>query len=467
MERTPRRTLLLIALVALAHAALFIVYQRPDWNVEAAWDDQVGYRRLGHVLATTGTFTRYPGEQPFVPETIRTPMYPLFVAGIYRIAGESHTAVAAGQAVLFALMTLVVYAMTARLSTTRVALVAALFVALFPPIPYYGALVLTETLCTFFVTLGMWTAVRAIQDRRPLDYILTGVFIGLATLTQPRFAMFPIAIAGCVALVALRQRDWRPVLPWGLTLVVFALVLAPWLAYNLIYVHRLTLSPAGGLGRATWEASWQGTWPGRVQADLTRLVEAHVNDDDATLDMLVRQFASERALPAEPMITYAHQWRDIRRIWDTPTDPRERAVKRIEADEEYWRAGLANIARNRLGHLLRRATVGAFVLWAAEIPIRYTNINSMPRLVIRGIWLVQVGLLLLAVIGLVMLAHRRGALVAAPLAALFVYITAVHLPMLAEARYSLQAKPVMVALVAIALAEILHRALPQTGDYLP
>ena len=65
MDTTPRRMLLLIALVALAHAAFFAIYQRPDWNVE--WDDQVGYQRLGHVLATTGTFTRYPGVQPFVP----------------------------------------------------------------------------------------------------------------------------------------------------------------------------------------------------------------------------------------------------------------------------------------------------------------------------------------------------------------------------------------------------------------
>ena len=457
--------LLVIALVALAHAALFSVYQRPDWDV--AWDDQVGYQRLGHVLATTGTFTRYPGEQPFVPETIRTPMYPMFVATVYKIAGESHAAVAAAQAVLFALMALVVYAMTARLATPRVALAAAWFVALFPPIPYYGALVLSDVVCTFFVTLGMWMAVRAVQDQRPLDYILTGAFIGLATLTQPRFAMLPIALAACVSLVALRERNWRAIGRWALTLTVFALVLAPWLAYNQIYVHRLTLSPAGGLGRATWEASWQGTWPGRVQADLTRLVEEHVIDDDATLDRLVTQFAGERMLPPEPMITYAHQWRDIRRIWDTPTDPRERAVKRIEADEEYWRAGVANIARNRVAHALRRVTVGAFVVWAAEIPIRYTDINAMPRLVIRTLWLVQVGLLLLAIVGLVMLVHRRGPMSAAPLAALFAYITAVHLPMLAEARYSLPAKPVVVALVAIAIAEILHRALPQTGDYLP
>jgi 4-amino-4-deoxy-L-arabinose transferase-like glycosyltransferase len=465
MEPAPRRALLIIAFVAMAHAALFAVYQRPDWATE--WDDQVGYQRLGHVLATTGKFTKYPDAEPFVPETIRTPVYPLFVAAIYRVLGESHTAVAAVQAALFALLTLVVYALTARLATRRVALTAAWFTALFPPFPYYAALVLTELLCTVLVTLGIWTAVRAIQDGRWSDYALTGICIGLATLTRPTYAMLPVAIVGCIAVIAAARRDWHIVAPWGWTLGAFALVLAPWLAYNSVYFHRLTLSPAGGIGRATWEASWQGTWSGRVQADLTRLVEGHVDDDDATLDRLVATFAAERGLPVDPMLTYVHQWRDIRRIWNTPTDPRVRADERIVADGEYLRVGLANIARDRVGHLVRRVTTGTFVLWAAEIPIRYSDINRVPRLIIRGIWLVQAGIFALALIGVVMVAHRRGTLVATPLAVLLVYITAVHLPMLAEARYSLPAKPVVLALAAIALAELLHRMLPQTGDYLP
>jgi 4-amino-4-deoxy-L-arabinose transferase-like glycosyltransferase len=462
----PYRTLLVIALVALAHAAVFTWYQRPDWE-SSAWSDQVGYERLGHALATTGTFTRNPDVQPFIPETLRTPMYPLFIAAIYRIAGESRTAIAMGQAILFAALTLVVYAMTAWLATERVALAAAWFTALFSPIPYYGALALTDVLCTFLVTLTVWASVRAVADRRRRDYILTGLFAGLATLTRPTFALLPFAIIASVALVAAVRREWRTVMPWIWTLAVYALVLSPWLAYNVVYVHRLTLTPAGGVGRATWEASWQGTWSGGVQADLTRLVADHMSDDDAALDARVRQFAAERNLPAEPMIEYVHQWRDIRLIWDTPTDPRERATKRIEADDRYWSVGVANIARAPANYVTRRLTVGAFVLWAGEIPIRYTSINSVRRIYIRAMWLVQAGLFALAIIGLVMFWHRRGLLAAAPLAALVVYVTVVHLPMLAEARYSLPAKPTLLALVAIALAEIMHRALPQTGDYLP
>ena len=80
-----RSALLIICLVALAHGAAYIVYLQPDWD--RSWSDQAGYKRLGAVLAETGRFTRYPDYRVFVPEVIRTPGYPAFVAVVYRVAG--------------------------------------------------------------------------------------------------------------------------------------------------------------------------------------------------------------------------------------------------------------------------------------------------------------------------------------------------------------------------------------------
>ncbi len=463
MNIDSQRLLLAIVVLALLHAAFFILYQRPDWQTE--WDDQVGYQRLGHAIAATGTFTRYPGVQPFVPETIRTPGYPLVVAATYRVFGEHHMAVAGVQAAMFAGICVLVFAITARLATPRVALGAAMLTALYPPIPYYGALVLTEVFTTLLVTLALWTALRAIQDRDRGSFIATGLLLGLAALTRPTFALFPVALVLVVAAAAAVRGEWNRLPRWGWTIAAFAIVLSPWLLYNVTYVHRLTISPAGGIGRATWEASWQGTWPGRVQAALTTMAEA--TPGPAALEEAVNRFAATNSLPAAPMIAYVHQWRDIRTIWDSPTDPRERAVKRIAADEEYWRVGLENIKRDRIGHVLRRITVGSLVLWIAEIPIRYSHINSVRPIIIRAIWLAQAGLLGLALLGLFILTRRGRLFEVAPLAAVLVYITAIHLPMLAEARYSLPAKPAVLVLATIALAELAHRVLPQTGDYLP
>src|SRR5437763_10020851 len=97
---TASRALAFICLIAALHGLFFIWYQRPDWTTQ--WPDQDGYRRLGEVLATTGKFTRVPDAPQFVPEVIRTPAYPLFVATIYKVAGIRQMPVALAQTGLFA-----------------------------------------------------------------------------------------------------------------------------------------------------------------------------------------------------------------------------------------------------------------------------------------------------------------------------------------------------------------------------
>ena len=131
------------------HGLFFIWYQRPDWSTQ--WSDQDGYRRLGQVLAETGTFTRFPEAERFVPEVIRTPMYPIFVATIYRLFGTQQLAVALSQTLLFVAICSIAFAV-ARLIAPSAAGISALAVALFPPIPYFAALIMTEVWTTFWFT---------------------------------------------------------------------------------------------------------------------------------------------------------------------------------------------------------------------------------------------------------------------------------------------------------------------------
>ena len=63
---------------------------------------------LAHGLVASGQFTRYPESETFVPEAIRTPGYPMFVAAVLSVFGESHVAVAMIQALLFAALCVVV-----------------------------------------------------------------------------------------------------------------------------------------------------------------------------------------------------------------------------------------------------------------------------------------------------------------------------------------------------------------------
>jgi hypothetical protein len=445
-----RRPLLVISLVALAHAALYIVYQQGEWRSGEAWTDQGGYQRLGASLATTGQFTRYADADAFVPEVIRTPGYPAFVAAVYRVFGVGNDlAVAIAQAFVFALICLMVFAIARRAAGERSALAGAAMTALYSPLPYFGSLILTELWTAFMATAAILVCLRAVQQGRTVDYVLAGMLFTATTVVRPAFVLMPFFFAIAVPLLVRRQRSAAALKNWAALAVAAAIALLPWLAYNYINLGQVTLSPAGGVGRGLWEGSWQGRWRGRIQAELTKLAETTADRDE--LHRRVVDTANAAGLPAEPMLEYVNQWRDVRLIWDTPTDPMERARARVAADREYLRHALDNIRKDPLGHARRRLTVGTFVLWAADVPVRYGDINRLPALAIRAMWLIQALVLLLALAGAVKLARSGRWTEAVILSLPIIYVTGVHLPLLCEARQSLPVKPVVLALAGIAL----------------
>jgi Dolichyl-phosphate-mannose-protein mannosyltransferase len=455
---TFRRSLWIVCLVATLNGLFFIWYQRPDWST--LWTDQDGYRRLGQVLATTGKFTRFPDAPVFVPEVLRTPLYPLFVALLYRLFGVHQLPVALAQTVLFALTCIVVYAMTRRVASERVAIGAAAATALFPAIPYFGALVMTEVLTTLLFTVSMWLALSALRERGLPRFVWLGVLLALTTLSRPVFVLFPFALAAVwiVVFPLLRVRARPRLAQWSAMLAAFALTMAPWFAYNYVTLGRFTLSPAGGVGRGLWEGSWQATWSGRTQNELTHLADDI--DDRGELDRRVTAVAERERLPAGPMLEYVHQWEDIRLIWTEPTEPLERAIARVKADDEYRRVGIDNIRRDAPAHLIKRLARGLFILWAGEIPFRYSDINSLSTMTIRICWALQAAILLIALAGGYALCRSGRMAEGLVLLAPILYISAVHFPLLTEARQSLPAQPTVLVLAAIGAVWLIGHSLP-------
>ena len=205
-----RRSLFVVCLVALAHAALYIVYQAPDREAMVNWSDQRGYQRLAESLATTGQFTRYAGTDTFAPEVIRTPGYPAFVAVVYKLFGVgNNTAVAVAQAVVFAAICLLVFALAQRASDTRTALIAAALTACYSPLPYFGALVLTELWTAFVLTAALVVCLRAAQQGPIRSFVVAGGLFSAATLVRPAFVLLPFFIAIAMPALVRSQRFRR------------------------------------------------------------------------------------------------------------------------------------------------------------------------------------------------------------------------------------------------------------------
>lgn len=461
----PNRRLVLgaIVLVALAQAAFFIGYQQPDWG--SAWTDQGGYQMLARGIIRTGEFTRYADAPEFVAEALRTPGYPLFVAAVYTLFGDSHMAVAVVQAAVFAALCLLAYLIGLEVATERVALTAAAATALYPMFPYFGALVLTELWTTLVLTAGMYCCMVALRTRTPAWWIAAGLLIGWTALTRPGFFLLPLFLLAPAILDIYRAAAWRRRLTgWLLLFAAFAVVMGPWFAYNYRHFGVLTLSAAGDLGRPIWEASWQGRWNGRTQAALTRIADQ--TDSDAEMAAQVTQLAGDVGLDPAPMLEYVRQWRTIRQIWTTPTEPEARVKARIESTREYRRVGFQNIAQDPAAYLKHRLVRALPVLWIGDVPIRYSDIDATSPWIVRGFWGVQAVIALLAAAGLWQLWRRQGAVMAVLMATPLLYVTAVHVPILAEARQSLPAKPLLLVLAAVGLVALWprpHVISPGTG----
>jgi 4-amino-4-deoxy-L-arabinose transferase-like glycosyltransferase len=456
VSRTSARTLIVV--IALAHATLYIPYQSRDWRT--GWTDQAGYERLGAALAHTGRFTRYPDQAQYVPDVLRTPGYPVFVAAVNRTIGEGRLPVACAQAAVFAAICLLVYATARLVENDRTAFAAGLATALYPPLPYFGALTLTEVFTTFVVTAGVYLWLRALRHGTGWA-VAAGVVLGWAALTRPSFQYLPVAFVLFACLIAPRSggAGRRSVV----LLVAFAATITPWVVHNVIYFNAISIAPpAAGIGRTLWEGNWQTVWPGRVEAQLTHLAEA--TWDRTVLDEEVRAYAASERLDPELMLRYVHEWQDMRRMWDDPQEPVERTAARARADREYRRLAIDNIRRDPARHIWRRLTTGVLLLWITEIPVRHSDINALPPIVIRLIWFLQALLMLAALAGVAILWRRGARAEAAAFGALLTYVTAVHAVLFSEARYALPAKPMVVLLATVAVSQFFRRGIPSQSS---
>ena len=157
-----------------------------------------------------------------------------------------------------------------RAASRRIAIAvgAAAATALFPPIPYFGALVMTEVLDDAAVhALDVAGALGARQDRRVGRFVWLGVLLGADDAEPAGLRAVSVRARRPSASSCCRSFRVRPrprVAQWASCSRPSPLTMLPWFTYNYVTLGRFTLSPAGGVGRGLWEGSWQATWSGRA-----------------------------------------------------------------------------------------------------------------------------------------------------------------------------------------------------------
>lgn len=230
-----RRLLFAAALVGLlARAAFAFLY----WVDQPLTVDQVEYLLLAE-RATQGEGLTYPpGER----RLMRSPGYPLFLAAV-RLVSTEQAAIRAVQCLLGAFAVLQVAAIGLRLAGERAAVAAAWLAALYPPLVFEPAYVLSEVLYTVLALACVTAACDALETadprRRGRSVVGAGVLGGAVLLVRPEFALF----VGLMGLVLLIRRHLPAAVLLGVTATA---VVLPWPAYNILAHDRVILMSSRG-----------------------------------------------------------------------------------------------------------------------------------------------------------------------------------------------------------------------------
>lgn len=243
------------------------------------------------------------------------PLHPLLIGAAFGLFGRGMALARLVVVLQGALTTCVVFALTARLSTRRVALVAAGLHIFYPSFLAYAHLLWSETTYVLACLSALYFAVRAVDADRPGRQVLlaglSGACLGLAGLTRAAVLPLLIVVPAWLAWKTAkpRQRLVLPVVGFGMSV----LVLSPWLATLHAREQRLVLlSTTAGYNLYLGNNPWIGEEHNRPK--IRAALNAHMRERGVSRDEAGRALALAY-IREDPGGFVWRSWRHARALW--------------------------------------------------------------------------------------------------------------------------------------------------------
>ncbi|MCH7663233.1 MAG: glycosyltransferase family 39 protein [Chloroflexi bacterium] len=168
-----------ILIILLRFSIVSLIYAQPDRALDP---DSDFYLILAEeILEGNG----YQGNSSPAIELFRTPGYPLFIAAVFLVFGESIGNISFVQLGISALTGLLLYKLLLD-KTSEVTAKIGLILFLFEPTTILWSLaIMTETLFTFFVTLAIFLLLKWTNQKKHSQLVIIGIIIGIATYIRP------------------------------------------------------------------------------------------------------------------------------------------------------------------------------------------------------------------------------------------------------------------------------------------
>jgi 4-amino-4-deoxy-L-arabinose transferase-like glycosyltransferase len=224
-------TAAILVLLLTVAVRLFLIWRQHDPPLQ---EDAVAYDTLGRHLATGQGYTfppslLYPWQQAAgknLPTTRRSPLYPVMLSIGYRL-GLGHDGIRVFQAFLAALTLWLVYRIALEVGVSERAAILAMLPMVFYPAFLTSTLnLITEALFLPCVAASALWFLKGLRTSHRRDFILSGIALGLASLTRPITFLLPLA------LLPFAFRSRRAITGWFLVVLLMAVTVSPWVIRN-------------------------------------------------------------------------------------------------------------------------------------------------------------------------------------------------------------------------------------------
>jgi 4-amino-4-deoxy-L-arabinose transferase-like glycosyltransferase len=230
----PHRALLAILAIGLVVRLALLAASTP---LTLRIVDEQHYATLAaNVLGGDG-FAWGPGQ----PTSMRPPLYPFFVALVWRVWGSESLQAIRGVQILLSLLTVAgVYVLGLRLFNRHAGVAAACILCLYPSFLFAGVLLLTEVLFAFLLVMLALLYHGLLRRPTAATAAGVGVTLGLAALTRSVLWPFPVVLAPLLCL-SVRTTMTRRLALGACFAVGYLCIVMPWAARNIRLQHTFTV----------------------------------------------------------------------------------------------------------------------------------------------------------------------------------------------------------------------------------
>ena len=275
MSNRKQFVLLCGAIFLVALGVRFLTWQdnyRDIWKVQTSVSD--GYKDSARQLLS-GDFKTFVSD---INHFGHPPGYPILLAAIFKVAGESNTAIHVVQILFDAIAVVLFFLIALELAPFAVAVIAGLLAAISPQFAYFTLLLLPDSLVIVPILAATYFLIRARRKPRLINFLMAGALIGVSCWLRANSLLLPIFLAATAALLVQRDKSLRAA---AAVLTGTVLMIAPITIKNAIVYKRFvplslgagqTLAegiadydkanrfniPATDLGLMRQEAEWYG-----------------------------------------------------------------------------------------------------------------------------------------------------------------------------------------------------------------